>query len=181
MTRGSPTSSLCPIGACVALREHWHLVMMGATPVPYYLVETLRASPATVNTYAALTLPWCLKFFYGLQTDLISFAGGPSTVILLFRMADLCHMQPLVGNTRHAGLHGNITSVFGYTAGFMLAVVADALILECSQVGENSQNKGRMPARVLREGGGHASGLAGSCLFNGPTCADSDAGPGGWN
>ena len=51
-------------------------LMMGATPVTYYLVETLRASPATVNTYAALTyLPWCLKFFYGLQTDLIPLLG----------------------------------------------------------------------------------------------------------
>ena len=30
-------------------------LMMGATPVTYYLVETLRASPATVNTYSALT------------------------------------------------------------------------------------------------------------------------------
>ena len=57
----------------------------------------------------------------------------------------------------------------------MLAdVVADALILECSQVGEDSQNKGRMRthAYYVRAVGMAVGALAGS-LFNGPTCADS--------
>ena len=41
-----------------------------STPVSYYLVDSLDASAAVTNTYAALTyLPWCLKVFFGLFTD----------------------------------------------------------------------------------------------------------------
>jgi len=51
-------------------------LMLGATPISYYLVEKLDASAAVVNTYGALTyLPWSLKFFYGTQSDLVPFLG----------------------------------------------------------------------------------------------------------
>ena len=47
-----------------------------ATPVSYYLVETLNSSSAIVNTYSAATyLPWCLKIFFGLQSDLVPLFG----------------------------------------------------------------------------------------------------------
>ncbi|KAH8097832.1 BT1-like protein [Aureococcus anophagefferens] len=47
-----------------------------ATPVSFYLVESLNASAAVTNTYAALTyLPWCLKVFFGLQSDLAPVFG----------------------------------------------------------------------------------------------------------
>ena len=36
----------------------------------YYLVESLDATSAQVNTYSALTyLPWCLKIFFGILSD----------------------------------------------------------------------------------------------------------------
>ena len=152
-------------------------LMMGATPVTYYLVETLRASPATVNTYAALTyLPWCLKFFYGLQTDLVPLLGvhRRSYYFLGWLIYVICNLWlAILGTPDSTAI---LLLSFGYTAGFMLAdVVADALILECSQVGEDATNKGRMRthAYYVRAVGMALGALAGSCLFNGPTCADS--------
>ena len=152
-------------------------LMMGATPVTYYLVETLRASPATVNTYSALTyLPWCLKFFYGLQTDLVPLLGvhRRSYYFVGWLIYVICNLWlAILGTPDSTAI---LLLSFGYTAGFMLAdVVADALILECSQVGEDSQNKGRMRthAYYVRAVGMAVGALAGSCLFNGPTCADS--------
>ena len=47
-----------------------------STPVVTYLVETANASAAQVNTYSAVTyLPWCLKIFFGLQSDLVPLFG----------------------------------------------------------------------------------------------------------
>jgi hypothetical protein len=37
-----------------------------ATPLAYYLVDTLGASSAQYNTFTALSyLPWCIKVLYG--------------------------------------------------------------------------------------------------------------------
>ena len=57
-------------------------------------------------------------------------------------------------------------TVFWLYGGFMLAdVVADALILECSQVGEDSKIRDGCGRTELRKSRGVAMGaLAGSCL-----------------
>ncbi|KAH8058320.1 BT1-like protein [Aureococcus anophagefferens] len=94
-----------------------------ATPVSFYLVESLDASAAVTNTYAALTyLPWCLKVFFGLQSDLVPLwregePGIASTLLLSFVMTMGCLMSD---------------------------TVADAIILECTTAGEAEADTGRM-------------------------------------
>lgn len=54
------------------------------TPISYYLVTTLDADTAVVNTLTALLyLPWCLKIFFGVLSDTTPIAGrkrGPYLV-----------------------------------------------------------------------------------------------------
>ena len=153
-------------------------LMLGGTPVTYYLVMTLKASAATVNTYAALTyLPWCLKFFYGLQTDLVPLCGvhRRSYYCLGWLIYVVCNVWLALLKTPDTT--AILLLSFGYTAGFMLAdVVADALILECSQVGEDSINKGRMRthAYYVRAVGMAIGALAGAGLWNGPPTCSGD-------
>ena len=119
---------------------------LGATPVSYYLVETLGASAATVNTYSALTyLPWCLKFFYGLQTDLIPLWGMHRRSYFAAGWLGYMACNAWLAILAKPGSSALLLLSFGYTAGFMLSdVVADALVLECSHHGETMEEKGRM-------------------------------------
>lgn len=148
-------------------------LMLGSTPISYYLVESLDASAATVNTYSALTyLPWCLKFFYGTTSDLVPFLGmhRRSYFVLGWIIYAVCNAWLAALGT--PGTTAVLLLSFGYTAGFMLSdVVADALILECS-VGESAADKGRMRthAYYVRAVGMALGALAGAVLFNGADC-----------
>lgn len=141
-----------------------------ATPVSYYLVETLNASAAVTNTYAAATyLPWCLKIFFGLQSDLYPVFGMHRRSYyaigwIIFVVSNVWLMalgEPSIAAT--------LILSFTMTMGALLSdTVADAIILECSKF-ERPSDKGRMRTHgyLVRQAGSTLGSALGAVVYNG--------------
>ena len=141
-----------------------------ATPVSYYLVETLNSSSAIVNTYSAATyLPWCLKIFFGLQSDLVPLFGMHRRSYyaigwIVFVVSNIWLM--LMGTPSAMAV---ILLSFVQTMGALLSdTVADAIVLECSKF-ESAADKGRLRTHgyLVRQVGSTLGSLMGALLYNG--------------
>ena len=141
-----------------------------ATPVSYYLVETLNSSSAIVNTYSAATyLPWCLKIFFGLQSDLVPLFGMHRRSYyaigwIVFVVSNIWLM--LMGTPSAMAV---IMLSFVQTMGALLSdTVADAIVLECSKF-ESAADKGRLRTHgyLVRQVGSTLGSLMGALLYNG--------------
>ena len=140
-----------------------------STPVSYYLVDSLDASAAVTNTYAALTyLPWCLKVFFGLFTDSVPVAqqhrkpyfvlGWGLTVVSYLWLAAYGEPSEVQVNAL------SFLATLGYLA---TDVVADALVVERS-VHEESEDFGGMRTEgyIVRSVGGVVGAVMGAVLYN---------------
>ena len=108
-----------------------------STPVVTYLVERRRTrAPRRSTAYSAVTyLPWCLKIFFGLQSDLVPFCGMHRRSYYLAHWAVFIAVQrvavaPLGEPSVNAVLllcarHGDGPA--------SRLTVADAIILECAK------------------------------------------------
>ena len=106
------------------------------TPIQFYLVEFLGASTADVNTYSALTtLPWCLKIFFGLLTDLVPVLGSHRRPYYLLGWIIYVLANWWLAYLREPGIQSVLVWSFLMTMGYLLSdTAADAMVLECSKV-----------------------------------------------
>ena len=141
-----------------------------ATPVSFYLVESLNASAAVTNTYAALTyLPWCLKVFFGLQSDLVPVFGMHRRFYyaLGWVVFFLCNCE--LWREGEPGIAATLLLSFVMTMGCLMSdTVADAIILECTTTGEKVSDTGRMRthAYLVRQVGSTLGSLLGAVIYN---------------
>ena len=151
-----------------------------ATPVSFYLVESLDASAAVTNTYAALTyLPWCLKVFFGLQSDLVPVFGTHRRFYyaLGWVVFFLCNCE--LWREGEPGIASTLLLSFVMTMGCLMSdTVADAIILECTTAGEAEADTGRMRTHgyLVRQVGSTLGSLGGAVIYN----SKSDGGDWSW-
>jgi len=152
---------------------------MLSTPVTYYLVESLDASAAVTNTYSALTyLPWCLKVFMGLQSDLVPLMGVHRLSYFIIGWIVFILSNIWLAIMVKPGIIGTLLLSFVMTMGLLYAdTVADAIVLECSRY-ESDKEKGRMRTHcyVVRQVGATIGSIAGALIYN----STSDGGTWGW-
>lgn len=141
-----------------------------STPVTFYLVETLNASSAVTNTYLALTyLPWCLKVFFGVRSDLVPWLGmhrrsyyaGGWVIFFLSNVALAVLNRP--------GIASTLLLSFVMVMGCLLAdTVADAIVLECTMAAEPKRLTGKMRthAYIVRQVGSTLGSLLGAIVYN---------------
>lgn len=151
-----------------------------STPVTYYLVESLDASSAVTNTYLALTyLPWCLKVFFGLQSDLVPWFGmhRRSYYVLGWLVFFMCNVWLAI--LARPGVAATLLLSFVMVLGCLLAdTVADAIVLECTTAGEAPGRTGlmRTHAYIVRQVGSTVGSLLGAIIYN----SRSDGGTWSW-
>ena len=138
-------------------------------PVTFYLVESLNASAAVVNTYTAVTyLPWCLKIFFGLQSDLVPWFGMHRRSYFIFGWAVFVLSNLWLAILGSPGIAATLILSFTMTLGCLVAdTVADAIVLELSRYEADSE-KGRMrtKAYIVRQVGSTLGSVAGAVLYN---------------
>ena len=141
-----------------------------STPVVTYLVETANASAAQVNTYSAVTyLPWCLKIFFGLQSDLVPLCGMHRRSYYLAGWAVFIACNVWLMALGEPSVNAVLLLSFVMTMGCLVSdTVADAIILECAKF-EPPETKGNMRTHgyLVRMVGATGGSLLGSLIYNG--------------
>lgn len=170
--KGQDVTNLYWIGNMAIAMSYWNVgiaLSFLSTPVSYYLVDNLEADSAMVNTYSAITyLPWCLKIFFGILSDVYPMFGWHRRPWFflgwgIFMVSNLA--LTIMGTPGTSAL---LLLSFSQTMGLLLSdTVADAMIVEATEF-EAEENKGRMRTQgyLIRSAGMIIGGLMGSCLYN---------------
>ncbi|KAJ8603829.1 hypothetical protein CTAYLR_000263 [Chrysophaeum taylorii] len=142
-----------------------------STPVTYYLVESLDASAAVVNTYTALTfLPWCFKLFFGLQSDLVPWLGMHRRSYYAAGWLTFLGCNVWLAVLARPGVVATLLLSFAMVMGALFSdTVADAVILECTKAGEHGASTGKMRTHgyLARQVGATLGAVLGAILYNG--------------
>lgn len=140
-----------------------------STPVSYYLVDDLDAASSVTNTYSALLfLPWCLKIFFGVSSDVFPIMGMHRRPYFIFGWVVSCTANLVLWLIGTPGIAATLTLSFVQTFGQLWAdTVADGMIVEATEY-EVQERKGRMRTQgyLVRSVGTTVGGLCGACLYN---------------
>jgi len=143
------------------------------TPLWFYMVDTLDATPAQQSLVTGLTfLPWGLKIFFGFIVDSLDL-----TSLGLGRRKPILVLGWLVFILSNIGLAALVEpDICSLAALFLLSnmgyvqadVCCDAMIVERSKKYETPANRGQLQATgyTLRFGGGVIGAILGACLYN---------------
>ena len=132
-------------------------------PAPLYVKIPLGFA------YAALTyLPWCLKVFFGLQSDLVPVFGTHRRFYyaLGWVVFFLCNCE--LWREGEPGIASTLLLSFVMTMGCLMSdTVADAIILECTTAGEAEADTGRMRTHgyLVRQVGSTLGSLGGAVIY----------------
>lgn len=151
-----------------------------ATPVTYYLVETKNASAAVTNTYLAMTyMPWCLKIFFGLASDLRPWLGMHRRSYFALGWIVFFSSNVWLAALERPSVAATLLLSFVMVMGCLLSdTVADAMILECTTAAEAKRDTGMMRthAYFVRQVGSTLGSVLGALVYN----SRSDGGDWSW-
>ncbi|KAG5189126.1 Biopterin transport-related protein BT1 [Tribonema minus] len=139
------------------------------TPVSYYLVHELGASPSQQNVVVTLAmLPWSFKLVYGFISDNFPIGGmrrKPYFIAGWF-IYSMCNL--LLAATGRPGVQSVALLQLLGTCGFMMSdVTTDAIIVERSK-NEPEETRGSMQATgyATRFCGSLLGSVLGTCVYN---------------
>jgi MFS family permease len=139
------------------------------TPVTYYLIHTLRASPAQISACVSLsTLPWSFKFLYGMLIDgisIMSYRRKPWLLIgwIVFILVNLC-----LAYLKTPNIPTTILLVFfSFLFLFLSEICNETLSVERARL-ESVEKRGYLQTKVatIRQFGYFLGTVAGSILYN---------------
>eukprot|EP00596_Hydrurales_sp_CCMP1899_P003780 CAMPEP_0119054474 /NCGR_PEP_ID=MMETSP1177-20130426/75087_1 /TAXON_ID=2985 /ORGANISM="Ochromonas sp, Strain CCMP1899" /LENGTH=459 /DNA_ID=CAMNT_0007034711 /DNA_START=124 /DNA_END=1500 /DNA_ORIENTATION=+ len=140
------------------------------TPLTFYMVNDLHATASQQAVVSGLfSLPWALKIACGFLSDSFPIYGLRRKPYFLigWSVYIICNLS--LAWIRTPSINVLSLFVFLMTMGFVQAdVCTDAMIVERSQLYENSENRGHLQATgyILRFFGGILGSLLGAVVYN---------------
>ena len=115
-------------------------------PVSYYLVNTLDASPAAFSAFSTLaSLPWSLKFLFGILSDTTPLLGYRRKSWLLIGWLAYIALGVYMSRQAQPGVAETTLVFFLATCSYLLSdVCGDTLCVERGRAFEGSWNKGTL-------------------------------------
>jgi MFS family permease len=140
------------------------------TPVAFYMVDTLGASPGQQSVVTGLmSLPWAMKIGCGFLSDSTPIFGLRRKPYFIIGWTVFAVCNAILAIIGEPSIGTLAVLIFTQTLGFVQAdVCTDAMIVERSKMYESTETQGTLQATgyIIRFGGGVIGALAGSCLYN---------------